>query len=263
MAGLSTSGKTSRFHQLLSEISDPWETAWVVGAAALGFFLTIAAVALMFGVYVLGFLLLPIAALILIVWAGIFAAARIGVSASPALKAPESWRMVLGAESRASLARSSVALRSSDLFGRLSPMNMEMLATLGTIMRISEGSNLGKAGEAGAHLFLILEGRVQLSAPSALGELTVRIAGPGESFPLAALVGSGTLITSAVAMTDMEVLAIPRDQLLELCSMHPEIGMAMYSGISQVMAERYRKTLAKLTGSLEPALRAADFWINL
>jgi CRP-like cAMP-binding protein len=130
-------------------------------------------------------------------------------------------------------------------------------------MEASAGQVLGKAGEPGAHLFILMEGKAQLTAPSAIGEITVRIAGPGESFPLATLTGPGTLITTITALTDARLLAIPRADLLALWRKDPTVGMRMYAAIAEVLANRYRSTLAHLTTSAERALQAAGFWANV
>ena len=113
----------------------------------------------------------------------------------------------------------------------------------------------GKGGELGQTLFVIIEGEASLSAHSEIGEITVRIAGPGESFPLAALLASGALITTAEALTDMDLLAIPRSGLLELCSKDTEIGMRIYSNMAQLFANRYSATLTQLAISAERELR--------
>ncbi len=154
-------------------------------------------------------------------------------------------------------------LRRVDLFRELTDEQIEEVALLGQPMEINAGQALVQAGEAGNLLFVVIRGFAQLTARSGIGEIPVRAAGPGNSFPLAALVGSGTLITSAEAMTDMTLLALPRGQLLSLCRRDPAIGMGIYAAIADVLGDRYRKTLAHLTSSAEQVLRQADFFTNV
>ena len=106
--------------------------------------------------------------------------------------------------------------RQIDAFGDLSPDQIEKVTALGSRRNVEAGEMLGTGGELGEHLFVILEGEAHLTTHSEIGEISVRIARPGEAFPLAALLGSGTLITSGEALTEMEVLAIPRSELLML-----------------------------------------------
>ena len=71
------------------------------------------------------------------------------------------------------------------------------------------------------------------------------------------------MITSARTMTDMELLALPLDSLTALCSREPEIGMGIYGAIADILGDRYRKTLERLTTSAERVLRESDFFANV
>ena len=157
----------------------------------------------------------------------------------------------------------AAALKGIDLFKDLTDQEIEQVAALGERINVSSGEILGKAGEPGSCLYIIIRGSVQLSAESPIGEITVRIAGPGESFPLATLIDPGTLITRATAMTDGEMLAIPRYELLALWKENPAIGMRMYAAVAEILASRYRSTLAHLGSRAEQALRGVDFWANV
>ena len=160
-------------------------------------------------------------------------------------------------------AENAATLEGVDLFKDLTPQEIESVAALGERIQVSSGEVLGKAGGPGAYLYIIINGSAQLSAESPVGEITVRIAGPGETFPLATLIDPGTLITSATAMTDGEMLAIPRAELLALWKENPEIGMRMYAAVAGILAGRYRSTLAHLSSRAEQSLRRMDFWANV
>ena len=144
----------------------------------------------------------------------------------------------------------STALSSmlSDIgpFSGLSDEQLELVASLVERSPVSQGDILGKAGDVCDYLYMVMHGEAQLSVSSSAGEITVRIAGPGESFPLSSLIGSGTSITSATALTDMELLVIPRHLLARLCTENPELGMKMYMNISEQVATRYARTLEQL-----------------
>lgn len=150
-----------------------------------------------------------------------------------------------------------------DLFRDLSDTHIARITGIGCPIDVPAGSPLGRAGDPADHVFVIMEGRVELWATSQTGPLSLRIAGPGESFPLAALVGSGTLISSATAMTDVRLLAIPRSVLLGLCAAQPEVGMSVYRTVAGVLAGRYQQTLQRLTVGSSHALADAEFWANL
>ena len=154
-------------------------------------------------------------------------------------------------------------LKHIDIFTNLSYEERYRVASLGRRLSLPEGKGLGIEGEPGYLLFAILEGQAQLSARSSVGDITVRIAGSGESLPLASIVDEGLLVTSVVAMTDMEVLAIPCDALIELCSEEPQIGLKLYAAIAGILASRYKNTLRHLTAGSVKALKQADVWANV
>ncbi len=145
-----------------------------------------------------------------------------------------------------------------DVFEGLSDEQIERVVALGKRLHIPAGEMLGKGGEQAENLFVILKGEADLCAHSEIGEIAVRITRPGESFPLAALLGSGTLITSGEALTDMDVLAIPRSQLLLLCSKDNEVGMKVHFNVAQLFAARYSETLTQLATSAEREVRDAE-----
>ncbi len=148
--------------------------------------------------------------------------------------------------------------RQIDVFSDLAQEQIERVVAVGARRQVAAGEKMGVGGELGEHLFVILEGEAHLTTHSEVGEISVRIAQPGEAFPLATLLGSGTLITSGEALTDMEVLAIPRSELLMLCSREPEIGMRIYAAIGRLFSNRYSETLTHLTISAERELREGD-----
>lgn len=158
----------------------------------------------------------------------------------------------------------SQLLNDSDVFKALTDEQKEQVASSAQWLTASPGQELVSRGEVGRSIFIINSGDVRLSTTSPVGELTVRVAGPGESFPLAALVGDGTLVTGARALTETQLLELPRAPLIELCFSHPEIGVRVYSAVANVFANRYSKTLNHLGKSAQRELQgAADFLANI
>lgn len=133
-----------------------------------------------------------------------------------------------------------------DMFARLSRDQIATVVALGSIVDVVEGDTLGAGGEAGQNLYIIQSGEAQLTAQSEIGQIAVRLAGPGESFPQAALLGEGTLITAGAALSDMWLLQIPRARLLQLCTDDANIGRGIYAATAQLFANRYSRTLTQL-----------------
>ncbi len=148
-------------------------------------------------------------------------------------------------------------VKQVDVFKDLTDDQTVKVINLGQTLQVSAGDNLGFSGDSGDRLYVILEGEAHLTTHSEVGEISVRIARPGEAFPLAALLGSGTLVTSGEALTDMEVLAIPRSGLMDLCYREPELGIRIYASIGRLFSNRYAETLSQIAIAAERELREA------
>ena len=152
----------------------------------------------------------------------------------------------------------SSLLKQIDVFSNLSDQQIQRLVEIGHQLHIPAGDKMGEGGATGQFLYAILEGEAHLTIHSDVGEISVRIARPGEAFPLATLLGSGTLITSGEALTDVEALVIPRSELLLECTKDPEMGMRIYSAVGRLFSNRYADTLTQLAISVEREMRESN-----
>lgn len=154
--------------------------------------------------------------------------------------------LATGASDSPAAASEEFDFATVDVFARLSRDQIASVVALGNRVSVSEGETLGAGGEAGQNLFVIQSGEAQLTAQSEIGQIAVRLAGPGESFPQAVLLGEGTLITAGSALSDMTLLQIPRARLLDLCTQDAAIGRGIYAATAQLFANRYSRTLTQL-----------------
>lgn len=141
-----------------------------------------------------------------------------------------------------------------DIFSSLRESQVREIASLGRVVRMPEGSVLASEQTVGEAVYAVLDGQVELSAESEVGRITVRIAHAGEAFPLAAIIGTGKIITRAEAMTDLELWRIDRVAFQEFLKSRPEVGLQVYDAAARIMADRYRQTLSRLTHATERAL---------
>ena len=81
-----------------------------------------------------------------------------------------------------------------DLFKDLSIDQLSAVAPLGGLVSVKAGEELAGEDESTQSLFNIIKGEARLSFQTRTGEISVRDVGPGDSFPLAALLESGSLI---------------------------------------------------------------------
>jgi CRP-like cAMP-binding protein len=154
-------------------------------------------------------------------------------------------------------------LKAVDIFKKLSDQELDQIAAIGRAISVPQGTLLARQGDIATSIYVVLEGQAQLTTSSPQGEITVRIADPGESLPLAALLGSGELITTVFAMSDLSGMEIPKDAFSELLRRQPEIGMSVYQAVAEILGGRYQNTLTRLVGTMEQALRQADVFANV
>jgi CRP-like cAMP-binding protein len=228
-------------------------------ASIIGFFVAVSLLLGILGGYVLGGLMLLLVLAMLPV-VGIFTFARwlirLRTAQAPevALQPTDEVSLTLGA---------ATGLQTIDIFTELSKEELAQVAAVGQPISVPQGTLLARQDDTATSVYMILEGQVQLTTSSPQGEITVRIAGPGESLPLAALLGSGKLLTNAYTMTDLRGMEIPHDKLRELLLQQPEIGMKVYRAVADILGGRYQNTLTRLVGTMEHALRQADVFANV
>jgi len=161
-------------------------------------------------------------------------------------KKPEFALMMLGTmimRLRAMIARlsgipSTADVKESRIFDKT--LLNQMIQGLGeqAVVRYDKGKIIMVAGQAGALMYVVTEGRVAISIRGAVVE---RI-GPGGVFGEMALVDQSPRAANAVAEADCALLAINRNVFLNLVKSEPSFGIALLSAT----AERLRSTAAAL-----------------
>jgi CRP-like cAMP-binding protein len=106
------------------------------------------------------------------------------------------------------------------------------------VVRYDKGKIIMVAGQAGALMYVVIEGRVAISIRGAVVERV----GPGGVFGEMALVDQSPRAANAVADTDCALLAINRNVFVNLVKSEPSFGIALLSA----MAERLRNTATAL-----------------
>jgi CRP-like cAMP-binding protein len=107
------------------------------------------------------------------------------------------------------------------------------------IVRYDRGKIIMVAGQTGALMYVVLDGRVAISIRGAVVERV----GPGGVFGEMALVDQSPRSANAAAETDCGLLAINRNVFLSLVKSNPTFGISLLGAT----AERVRNTAAGLT----------------
>lgn len=148
-------------------------------------------------------------------------------------------------------------MRQVDIFKHLDDEQIARVVALGEPRTVRNGSYLAHTDEPADTLYIIRSGEAELSYGSAGNEIAVRVARANETFPWAALRGSGNLVTNCRAITDMEVVAIPIAALTEFCDANPALGMRIYRAAMDMFAGQYGRTLAMLAANVDREVTAS------
>jgi CRP/FNR family cyclic AMP-dependent transcriptional regulator len=128
--------------------------------------------------------------------------------------------------------KESVVFDKDLLAGMASGMSNDPVAVYRT------GATIISEGQKGVRMYVVMEGRVNVS----IGGRVVERLGPGGVFGEAALVDGSTRLANAVAEAETELLPITRAAFIELIKFSPDFAKAMLTSLS----ERLRFLLARL-----------------
>ena len=130
--------------------------------------------------------------------------------------------------------------RPERLFCDLSPEASQAFDALKTVAACPRGALLFREGQPARGIFVLCDGRAQLSVSSESGKrMTLRIAGPGEILGLsAALAGSPHEVTAEL-LDDAHVAAVRRKDLLRFLHEHREACLQVVNLLSQDLHVAY------------------------
>lgn len=128
-----------------------------------------------------------------------------------------------------------LALKSVDLFARLSGEDLAGIAAICRYSAFEEGETVFDEGQLGDALYVVLEGRVRVHRE----ERTVAEIGEGECFGEMALLDSAPRSASVTALCDTTCLRIDRDDFSDILTEKPQIAQ----GVIRVLTRRLRSSL--------------------
>ncbi|MBX9792003.1 MAG: patatin-like phospholipase family protein [Pirellulales bacterium] len=106
--------------------------------------------------------------------------------------------------------------RSRLAFG-LAPEQLELLASNATTLRFAAGETICRQGEPGRHLYIVARGRLKLSIDRGRGQYQLLdFLSTGDHFGEITLLTDGRYLATAVAATDVELLAIDHEHFQTL-----------------------------------------------
>lgn len=117
-------------------------------------------------------------------------------------------------------------LERSPLFRRLPAASLERVAALATQRHYRAGETVSSQGDAGDALYVVVAGRIRISAGTADGrEMSLNIMEPGDTFGEIALLDGGSRTATATANESSELVAIRRDHFFALLEREPRVTL--------------------------------------
>jgi CRP/FNR family cyclic AMP-dependent transcriptional regulator len=130
-------------------------------------------------------------------------------------------------------------LQNHYLFSKLSPKQIDRLAACIVGKWIPRRTSIVAKGDPGSSLFVICQGTVKISVPSADGhDAVLDLIGKGEVFGEIALLDGRPRTADVVAITDCELFVIERRDFLPLVKEEPEIALKLI----EILCAKLRQT---------------------
>ncbi len=150
-------------------------------------------------------------------------------------------------------------------------MLKELLIDSGTLLegehwrrrRFRVNETIVREGERCGNVFVLLEGRVQVTGTVILAGRKIRpgyqILEAGDVFGELALLDGEPHVASVVGVTDGMVAVVPLEVLRDFLESHPETAARFYRRLAQILSGRLRRTDGKMLSLLGWGLKAHGY----
>jgi len=126
-------------------------------------------------------------------------------------------------------------LAGIEMFELLHEDDRRALADVVDSIKLKPGETLFQAGEPGEALFMVRSGSIELFIKDNVGQkIVLTVAEEGDLFGELSLLDSGPRTATAVALTDLELLVLDRDDLLLLFQKRPDAALHMLAAMSSM-----------------------------
>jgi CRP-like cAMP-binding protein len=144
-------------------------------------------------------------------------------------------------------------LKGHTLFQSLSVDEVEAISRFSSVKTLKKGEAVFREDAPATHVFVLLEGSVQLRLATEKGEygLVVSKIEEGELFGISPLTGSTRYTASALCAKDAEVLAVEAKPLRELLQQDCMIGFQIMSRVAEAFFSRYVRVVKSLQSVVE------------
>jgi CRP/FNR family transcriptional regulator, cyclic AMP receptor protein len=126
-------------------------------------------------------------------------------------------------------------------FGNMNQNYVRLLEPLFEHFTCPSGTTVIEQGQPADYLYLILDGKVQVTYKPYDGTSTITVAHVEKDgvFGWSAVVGSHLYTSSVTAIEDLDTYRIHGDELRRLCVEHPEAGKEILERMASVVSTRW------------------------
>jgi CRP-like cAMP-binding protein len=142
-----------------------------------------------------------------------------------------------------SLNRAVQVLQEMPLFRNLDLKRLRVVAMMGESQAYRAQERLFEKGDEGDAAFIIIDGEVEVLVPVDGGEQSVATLGKGEIFGELAVICDQTRSSAIAARSELEVLRLDRNVVLNLMREFPDISLEMV----RILAHRLQRTTKELS----------------
>jgi CRP-like cAMP-binding protein len=138
-----------------------------------------------------------------------------------------------------SLSDRRALLQANPFFRNLEPSIIDQLISHAATRKVGRGAVLFRKDDTGSTLYVVCEGAVRISVPSAQGQDAIfNVVSRGEIFGEIALLDGGKRTADAVAIEDSEIMLIERREFIPVLRAHPEVSI----NLIEILCSRLRRT---------------------
>lgn len=147
-------------------------------------------------------------------------------------------------------------LKLKPIFRDISEEYINILRPLFVNVTCTKGTVVIKQGDAAEFLYLIENGKVEISYKPYDGEaMTITHVDAQGLFGWSALVGSSKYTSSAIAIEDLDALRIRGTELRALCMENPEAGEEILDKLANAVSTRWTDAHAQVRSILQSGVK--------
>ena len=146
----------------------------------------------------------------------------------------------------------SKMLTGHDIFRSFLPEQVAAISKCASARKLEKGDIIYQPDRKATHVFVLLDGQVELRLPSGTSELGFLVSrvSKGELFGIAPLLKSECYTTSALCTRASKVLFIEAKPLIEMLSNHPLLGFKIMTVVAGAYFSRYQSLIERVQRAL-------------